>query len=387
MKIFGKAVAVALGALMVGSAMSGCTQATVFGNYLQDLSWSYKDDTSTMTIGDYIYYNYSAYYTASNKVENGTGDFLDQKLKDDDGKEMTAREFIAQTSDEACKHFLYVNKTFKDMKLKLTSDEIASYKANADQNWTYGRKTFEAYGISKDSFIEAGYENPAKLEAIFKGLYQEGGKKEVSLDELKKYYESEYVNYNYISIPLYETTTDDEGKSSSEKKSSDEVKKIKANLDKYVKAINDGTSYADEVKVYMKDYETETDPTVSATSILKNAGLGEEIEKAFSEMKDGNAKYITVGEDGDSPMAYLLYRGNIKDESKKLGSDESLRYSTLVNMKSEEFQKDVKAAVKNYKCEINKEAVEKYPSTMFITEPPTEAATSDEISADAEVQS
>lgn len=386
MKIFGKAVAVALGALMVGSAMSGCTQATVFGNYLQDLSWSYKDDTSTMTIGDYIYYNYSAFYSASNKVENGTGDFLDQKLKDDDGNEMTAREFIAKTSDEACKNFLYVNKTFKDMKLKLTSEEIASYKANADQNWTYGRKTFEAYGISKDSFVEAGYENPAKLEAIFKRLYQEGGKKEVSLDELKKYYESNYVNYNYISIPLYKTTTDDEGNTSSEKKSDDEVKKIKANLDKYVKAINDGTSYADEVKVYMEDYEIETDPTVSATSILENAGLGEEIEKAFSEMKDGNAKYITVGEDGDSPMAYLLYRGNIKDESKKLGSDESLRYTTLVNMKSEEFQKDIKEAVKNYKCEINNKAIEKYPSTMFITEPATEVATSDEISADAEVQ-
>ena len=82
MKIFGKAVAVALGALMVGSAMSGCTQAAVFGNYPNDWSWSYKDDTSTMTIGEYIYYNYSAYYNASNKVEKGTGDFLDQKLND-----------------------------------------------------------------------------------------------------------------------------------------------------------------------------------------------------------------------------------------------------------------------------------------------------------------
>lgn len=386
MKIFGKAVAVALGALMVGSAMSGCTQATVFGNYPNDWSWSYKDDTSTMTIGEYIYYNYSAYYNASNKVEKGTGDFLDQKLNDDDGKEMTAREFIAKTSDEACKNFLYINKTFKDMKLKLTNEEIASYKANADQNWTYGRKTFEAYGISKDSFVEAGYENPAKLEAIFKGLYQEGGKKEVSLDQLKKYYEENYVNYNYISIPLYESSTDDNGNSKSTKKSNDDINKIKKNLDKYVKAINGGTSYADEVKVYMKDYDTETDPTVSATSILKNAGLGEEIEKAFSEMKDGKAKYIIVGEDGDSPMAYLLYRGNIKDESKKLGSDESLRYSTLVNMKSEEFQNDVKKAVQNYKCEINTAAIEKYPSTMFITEPATEAATSDEISADAKVQ-
>ena len=54
MKIIKKSVAVAMGALMVGSALSGCIQATVFGSYPNDYSWSYKDETSTLSIGSQI---------------------------------------------------------------------------------------------------------------------------------------------------------------------------------------------------------------------------------------------------------------------------------------------------------------------------------------------
>ncbi|MCI6007129.1 hypothetical protein ACTQ3M_09900 [Oscillospiraceae bacterium LCP25S3_E10] len=375
MKILQKSVAAVAAALIAGSALAGCTQATIFGSYPQDLSWSYKDDASTLSIGGYIYYNYSAFTAASQKVENGTGDFLDQKLKNDDGKEVTAKEYIDQVTEDACKNYIYVNKVFKDKKLSLTAEEISSYKKNADSYWTYYKTVFEKLGVSKDSFVSAGYENSAKLEAIFKSIYGEGGEKEVSTADMQKYYEDNYVNYSYLSVPLYDTSTDSNNQSTNTKKSDADIKKIKSNLEKYAADINNGTSYADEVKVYMKDYNIQSDPTISATNILKNAGLGEDIEKAIESLKDGQAKYITVGEGGDSATCYLIYRGNIKDESKKLASDENTKYSVLVNMKSEEFQKDMKEQAKNVKCEVNTAAIEKYPCTNYITEPATEAAT------------
>lgn len=119
MKILQKSVAAVAAALIAGSALAGCTQATIFGSYPQDLSWSYKDDASTLSIGGYIYYNYSAFTAASQKVENGTGDFLDQKLKNDDGKEVTAKEYIDQVTEDACKNYIYVNKVFKDKSFHL----------------------------------------------------------------------------------------------------------------------------------------------------------------------------------------------------------------------------------------------------------------------------
>lgn len=377
MKIFQKTAAILLGAVMIGSSLCGCTQATVFGSYPKDYSWSYKDSISTMSMGEYIYYNYNSFYQASDKVENNSGNFLSQKVKDDDGVEMTAEQFIKNSTDSSCRNYLYVNKKFNDMKLSLTQDEITNYKANADSQWSSYKNVFEAYGVSKDSFVHAAYENAAKYEAIFKKLYQKGGEKEVSMDELKKYYEDNYVNYSYISVALYDTETNSEtSETSTKKKSDDEVKKIKANMDKYAKAINDGTSYEDEIKVYMEDYKVESDPTVSATEILENSSLGDDLKKAIEELKEGEAKYIVVGESGDTPSAYLIYKGKIKDESSKLESDSSLEYSTLINMKSEEFRKYMDTEAAKHKCEINTEGIEKYPAEMFIVEEqPTEDST------------
>lgn len=381
MKIIKKSVAVGLGTLMVGSALCGCTQATIFGSYPNDYSWSYKDNTSTLSIGTYIFYNYMAFYDASTRVKNGTGDFLDQKLKDDDEKEWVARDYIKSIVDEDCKYHLYTNKVFNDMGLKLTNQQVAEYKANADSVWTNAKASLESYGISKDSFVSAYTENGAKLETIFKAIYQEGGEKEVSVDELKKYYTENYVNYSYFSVPLYTSSKDDDGNSVEEKMSDKEIKAVKNNLQKYVDAINSGTSYSDEIKVYMKDYKVESDPSYTATNILEKAGLPEDVQTALEGMKDNEAKYIVVGEDGKSPLCYLIYRGDIQSEAKNLDTDEDLKYATLSNMKSEEFQDDMMAAAKEYKCEINTDAIEKYPCDMFITEPATEPSTEAETTA------
>ena len=119
-------------------------------------------------------------------MEKGEGDFLDQKMKDDDDKETTAREYITRHTDESCKHYLYVNKTFNDLKLTLTEQEISAYKANADQYWVYYKTAFEAMGVSKESFVEAGYAVNTKLEKIFKATYQKGGKKGILFCRYRK---------------------------------------------------------------------------------------------------------------------------------------------------------------------------------------------------------
>ncbi len=375
MKIIKKSVAVALSALMVGSALSGCAQATIFGSYPNDYSWSYKDEVSTLSIGSYIFYNYMSFFDASSRVENGTGDFLDQKLKDDDDKEWTAREYIKNATDESCRFHMYTNKVFNDLGLKLTPQQIEECNINADSVWTSVQSTMEQYGVSRESFVASYSESGVKLEAIFKAMYQEGGEKEVTLDELKKYYTDNYVNYSYLSMPLYSSTADEEGNPVSTKMTDDEIKAVKKNFKKYTDAINKGASYEDQVKVYMEDYKVESDPTMTSTNILEQSGLPEDIQKALEGMKDKEATYIIVGEDGESPMCYLVYRGDIQAEAKNLETNEDIRYATLSNMKSEEFQKDMDAAAKEYKCEINTAAIEKYPCEMFITEPATEAAT------------
>ncbi len=375
MKIIKKSVAVALSALMVGSALSGCTQATVFGKYPNDYSWSYKDETSSLPIGGYIFYEYMAFSDASTRLNNATDDFLSQTLKNDDEKEMIAIDYIATTTDESCRHYLYVNKLFNDMGLKLTQQEIAAYKANMDSYWTSMSTTFESYGISKDSFVKVYGETSAKLQAVFKAMYTEGGEKEVTLDELKKHYTENYVNYSYFSVPLYTETDDEEGNVVTAKLSDDDIKAVKADLKKYTDDVNGGKTYDDAVKSYMADYSIESDPTLTATNILENSGLPEDVTTALEGMKDKEAKYIVVGEDGDAPICYFVYRGDIQNEAKNLETNEDLKLSVISEMKNEEFQKDMLEGARAHKCEINQAALDKYTPYMFVTEPATEAST------------
>lgn len=375
MKIIKKSAAVALCALMAGSALTGCTQATVFGQYPNDYSWSYKDETSTLPIGAYILYEYMAFSEASTKLNNATGDFLGQTLKNDDGKDMIAIDYIATTTDESCKHYLYVNKLFKDMGLKLTPQEIAEYKANTDSTWTSISTSLESFGVSKDSFVKAYGETNAKIQVIFKALYTEGGEKEVTLDELKKHYTENYVNYSYFSVPLYTETPDEEGNVATAKLSADDIKAVKADLQKYADDIKAGKTYDDAVNAYMADYSIEADPTMTATNILKNSALPEDVITALESMKDKEAKYIVVGEDGEAPICYFVYRGDIQNEAKNLETNENIKLAVISEMKNEEFKKDMLEGARAHKCQINSEALDKYTPYMFVTEPVTEPAT------------
>ncbi len=376
MKIIKKSAAVALSALMVGSALSGCTQATVFGKYPNDYSWSYKDENSTLSIGSYILYEYMAFSDASLKLNSATGDFLGQVLKDDDGKEMKASEYITAKTDETCRHHLYVNKLFKDMGLKLTPQQIAEYKANTDSTWASISTSLESFGISKDSFVKSYGETPAKIEAIFDAMYlTEGGEKEVKLDELKKHYTENYVNYSYFSVRLYTETTDENDAVVTNKLSADDVKAVKADLQKYVDEIKGGKTFNDAVNTYMSDYSIESDPSYTATNMLDKSGLPEEVITALEGMKDNDATYITIGEDGEAPICYVIYRGDIQNEAKNLETDVDLKTAVITEMKIDEFQDELMKDAKAYKCQVNTAALEKYPMTMFITEPATEAAT------------
>ncbi|MEE0265496.1 MAG: hypothetical protein UD936_07715 [Acutalibacteraceae bacterium] len=376
MKIIKKSAAVALCALMAGSALTGCTQATVFGKYPNDYSWSYKDETSTLPIGGYILYEYMAFNDASTKLNVATGDFLGLSLKDDDGKSVTAKNYISAKTDESCKHYLYVNKVFKDMGLKLTPQEVAAYKANTDSTWTQLSTSLEAMGISKDSFVKTYGETSAKLQSIFKATYTEGGPKEIKMDELKKHYTENYVNYSYFSVPLYtEVPNEEDGSVATTKLSADDIKAVKADLQKYADDVNGGKTYDDAVKAYMADYTIEADPTLTATNILDKSGLPEDVITALEGMKDKEAKYIVVGEDGEAPLCYFIYKGDIQNEAKNLETNEDVKLAVISEMKNEEFEKDMLEGAKAHKCQKNDAALAKYPAEMFIVEAETEPAT------------
>ena len=63
-------------------------------------------------------------------------------------------------------------------------------------------------------------------------------------------------------------------------------------------------------------------------------------------------------------MLYLVYKGDINKAAENVFND-TQRTNVLRKMKFEEFQNDMEAQAKDYKCEKNEAVVNKYQPSMF----------------------
>lgn len=355
--------------------------------------YSYKEGDNELAIGVYIYALYNAYSQAQSYAqqtegydsENGTYDgeksFLKVQITDDKGVTATADQWITDEADRMLRTLLAVDKEYERLGATMDQTTENGYKASAKEYWDYGpyyqmygeqyinpyKDIFEPLGVSYESF-EYYYLTSAKQEIVFDILYNEGGEKAVTDEELTKYFTDNYTSYTYFSTNLYNTveaTSDQEGGtlSSNEALSESEIKKIENNYKGYVSSLNSGAKIADITKKFTKDFELESDPSVSNVEILDESSIGEDLVSAIKELKEGTASYKTIGED-DSKIMYLFYKDPIKNQVKNYIEDDTNRTSVLRSMKADEFQTYIDDLAKSLDVEISK-AVSKYTPSMF----------------------
>ncbi|MBQ8859988.1 MAG: hypothetical protein IJ015_01460 [Ruminococcus sp.] len=355
--------------------------------------YSYKEGDNELALGVYIYALYNAYSQAQSYAqqtegydsENGTYDgeksFLKVQITDDKGVTATADQWITDEADRMLRTLLAVDKEYERLGATMDQTTENGYKASAKEYWDYGpyyqmygeqyinpyKDIFEPLGVSYESF-EYYYLTSAKQEIVFDILYNEGGEKAVTDEELTKYFTDNYTSYTYFSTNLYNTveaTSDQEGGtlSSNEALSESEIKKIENNYKGYVSSLNSGAKIADITKKFTKDFELESDPSVSNVEILDESSIGEDLVSAIKELKEGTASYKTIGED-DSKIMYLFYKDPIKNQVKNYIEDDTNRTSVLRSMKADEFQTYIDDLAKSLDVEISK-AVSKYTPSMF----------------------
>lgn len=381
------------GAMMI--SMAACTPIST------KAQWAYKDGDNEKAIGVYIYAMYNAYNQAKTFAEKADGykeneSFLDLKIKDDDGKEAVASDWIKEKADLTVRQSLFIDKAVDER--NATVDE-AAYKDQATQDWELGymysyysqmgygttpeQELLEPYGISQDSYCELQYITPAKQQELFDLLYDKDGEKEVSDKELKKYFDDNYTYYTYFTIPLYEQTTDDAGQQTTKAYSSKKQKNLTNQADSYVKAINDGSAIDDQCKKYLKAIKSDakaSDTVQEGCELLDKdnlgaSNIGEDVAKELVKLKNGEAKAVTIGEK-DSKTVYVVQKLNAKDGEKEyLTKDDSTRKSVLQNMKKDEFSDYINKEAKALKCEVNSSVVDKYDPDMFWEEPEETSAT------------
>lgn len=432
------------GALLL--SMAGCA----------DTSWSVKkNDDETLSVGTYIYYMTQAYSEAKEKTGKSGNVVLSETID-----KKTGDQWIRDRAKELCVEQMTLDKLCKDNKINITDDEIdATYKSQSVfygygycsyyDMWVMSKQSYEAMGISENSYKNAIIKTALEKDKFFNKLYGEGGSKEVKDSELEKYFKENYVSYKYLTTSL--NKTDSNGKSTTMTDEEKEV--VKAQYERYVKIINEQGKTIDDVAAqYDKDYPSESSTksssessqettssassekssqpettsseastessTESSNSSTKKSSsvqssiedlsndnfvFGDEVKKKLKEMKDNEAAYVAT-----SSAYYFLYKTPIADEvSSALDKNNTSNYRSKIlhSIKDDEFDKYIEEQGKKIDYEFNDAAYNKYtPSRVIpdsdnsknesskassesITESSTESKTASEASTESSTES
>lgn len=361
--------------------------------------WSYKTSDKELAIGVYIYALYNAYSRAQSYAEklddyDSTKDtWLDKEITDDDGNTEVASKWIKDQAQLICLEILAVEQELK--RLNATADEatVANLDSAADSNWNFGttytqyigyvqplKTTLEPYGISYDSFKLVTSTFVANEDKLFEALYLEGGEQEVSKDEIKKYFDENYVRYSYLPVQLYTSTTDEAGTSSNVAMSDADVKKITDEFEGYAKQVNAASNASETSSKLLSEYLTangqDESSIVTNTAKKDETNAGEELGKAINDLGEGKATTLKVGE-GENATLYYVFRYTQKE-----AEDDYLNDANNTAIVSKMKEKDFTAYMKELADKLDYQkngAVDRYDPKMFFVakEPETTAATTD----------
>ena len=366
--------------------VSGCTPMSL------NKEWSYKSGDKELAIGVYIYSLDTAYQQAKSYAQklddyDETKDsWLEMDITDDDGKKEVASKWIKDQAKLMCLSYLVLDEQIEKENIDISlasADEQAETYWNVGQYADYGyvmpmKDDLEPYGISFESFRYCSTEYSVKYQALFDKLYKEGGSKEVSDEELTKYFNENYTDYSYFTVNLYNASTDEAGQSTNVAMSDEEAKKVTDEIDGYVKDVNNGKSYDDVLEAYMKANDIESDPATSNIENLENSSLGDEVKEALEKLDNKKATAVKVGS-GENAVYYFIYKRNIKDAVKDYIADETKKANLISSMKGDEFADYIEELTKSLDYEENTSAIDKYEPKMFFVpvEPTTAAETSE----------
>lgn len=389
MKPFFKVIAALMAIVLVVSA-AGCVPVSL----TKDWGYKYSDKTLSKeyAIGMYIYSLYQAYSEAKTYAEKVKGykenkPFTDLKITDDKKKKAVAKDWIKNKAEETMLGIVALDYLCKKNNVKWDDAAMKSARATAKDSWEMGpyasygyyqpiKDQVEKYGVSLESFTYIAGDSGVKQQALFDKLYSKGGSQEVSDKDLTDYFLKNYVDYSYIPVHLYNSSTDASGNSKSEKFKADKIKKIKKELEEIADDISSGkTTFDKAAEKCEKDYATasadEVKGTVSTKEELESNNA--DIAKAIDKMSNGKAELVVVGESGDSPTAYIAVKNDINKDIDSYVKNDSNRSSVLQKMKSEDLKELIEKTGKDLKksdaLTINEGAINKYQPEMFYEKP------------------
>ena len=357
MNLFKKITAGLLAAATLVS-FSGCSSS--------DTSWTYKLGDYTVTSGMYVGLSLTAYQEAQ-ALEgfDASKTPFDQQLEGEDGL-----KWVTDEAESLARNYLAIEQKFDEMGLTVDEESQKSIDANAEAYYNY---LDQIYGYADKGFGLESYKklqlNQYKSSSIFNKTYGKGGSEEVSDEEMKEMFNSDYAKVFYIPVKTTETAED--GKESN---------RDQADIDADIKMLTDRLEAGDDFQAVLDDYFAgeESIPTASQYyAIVKKDDTQTPqaiLDFAFdSEIGD-------VGTSIDSTASFVLKKMDITESEEDFTTN---RESLLSALKSEEFNAKIDEWGNAVEPEKNEKALSKHNPKNIKIKPTGTSSSSSESSSES----
>lgn len=328
-------------------------------------SWTYKLGDYTVTSGMYVGLSLTAYQEAQALDGfDASKTPYEQELEGKDGL-----QWVIDEAESLARKYLAIEQKFDEMGLVVEEASQKSIDTTAESNYAYLDQYYEyedkGFGVESYKKLQL---NQYKSTSIFNKIYGEGGTEEVSDDELKDVFYSDYAKVFYIPVNTTEETADG-GETSRDQED------IDADIEMLTERLQNGDDIQDIFDDYFANEETIPDATQYYAIVKKGDSQTPQdiLDFAF------DSEIGEVGTSIDSTATFVLQKMDITESEEDFTN---YRSSLLSDLKSDEFNAKIDEWAAAIEPEVNEKALSKH-SPKNIKIEPIEASSSSESSEES----
>lgn len=339
-------------------------------------------DGTEYTTGEYLAYLYNSFYQIYMNQSlyyydlygGDSYDVWNETYTYDDGTdnppEYNLSDYIIHSAQDSIVRQVAVIRLMDEYGITLSEEDQAEI-----EEYLGSLKTdlYLDYGFNNESYGRMYREYNYNEKTLFYTLYGEGGQKEVPAEDIRNYFDENYLSYKMISYSL----VDSEGNDLSD----EEIAAVNEDLERYLQMYVDGSTFdaiidqkaADDAAASGEDSEETTASTDADNRVDIDATQSGDAElvTALKEMAFGEVKIISYNTDSGTATKALVLR---LDPEANRGNDEdgnavdyfAQQHDTILyRLKSEEFDADISAKTDALDVEINERAAKKCDPYAF----------------------
>lgn len=236
---------------------------------------------------------------------------------------------------------------------QMTQDSLVRQRAIASLMEKYGVTLSEEdqkdlqnqlEGISNSNLLELGFnkENYRKMvtgtfneRGLFYGLYDEGGQRAISAEDLRAYFDANYLTYKSIEISLEN--------SDGEALSEEEIAEITERLEGYLAIYNETGDFDKAIEQYTEDNSASSSTTTTGSD--STTGTGDSTTTADDETTTANPEETTTTGEDTAPTAAP------DDETTTAGTGDTTTTTTGAQDDEDEEEEETDANLKTLVAE------------------------------------